>query len=96
MDTDEYDVLLIVAGLAHCNRFGFAMKPTAWSKFLGGGGDANITISHGCGGGDCGGIGNSDGDGGGGNAAAAMAEAEKGTAAFCRGDDSDEQRRRQQ
>ncbi len=30
------------------------------------GGDENITIKHGCGGGDCGGSGNSDGDGGGG------------------------------
>jgi len=29
-------VLLVVAGLAHYTRFGFAMKPTAWSKFLGG------------------------------------------------------------
>jgi hypothetical protein len=40
------------------------MKPTAWSKFLGGGDDKNITTNHGCGGGDCGGCGNSDGDGG--------------------------------
>jgi len=32
LDTDEYDALLIVAGLAHYNRFGFAMKPMAWSK----------------------------------------------------------------
>jgi len=44
-------------------------KPTAWSKFLGGGDDENITINHACGGGDCGGIvnsdGSSDGDGGG-------------------------------
>jgi len=30
------------------------------SKFFGGGGDENITINHGCGGGDCGGSGNSD------------------------------------
>ena len=29
-------MLLVVAGLAHYTRFGFAMKPTAWSKFLGG------------------------------------------------------------
>jgi hypothetical protein len=46
------------------------------------GGDKNITINHGCGGGDCGGScnsdGNSDGDGGGGGG---------------RGDDSDERRR---
>ena len=54
--------LLVVAGLAHYTRFGFAMKPTAWSKFLGGGGDENITINHGCGGGDCGVSGNSDGN----------------------------------
>jgi len=53
------------AGLAHYTRFGFAMKPTAWRKFLGGGGDENITINHGCGGGNCGGSGNSDGGGGG-------------------------------
>ena len=43
-------------------RFGFAVKPTAWSKFLGGGGDKNITINHGCGGGNCGGSSNSDGN----------------------------------
>ena len=55
-------MLLVVAGLAHYTRFGFAMKPTAWSKCLGGGGDKNITINHGCGGGDCGGSGNSDGN----------------------------------
>ena len=61
----------VVAGLAHYTRFGFAMKPTAWSKFSGGGGDENITINHGFGGGDCGGSGNidgnRDGDGGGGS-----------------------------
>ena len=27
-------MLLVVAGMAHYTRFGFAMKPTAWSKFL--------------------------------------------------------------
>ncbi len=36
LDPEEYESLLIVAGLAHYTRFGFAMKPTAWSKFLGG------------------------------------------------------------
>ena len=45
------------------------MKPTA--KFLGGGGEKNIIINHGCSGGDCGGSGNSNGssngDGGGGS-----------------------------
>ena len=30
LDTDKYEMLLIVAGLAHYNRFGFAMKPAAW------------------------------------------------------------------
>jgi len=65
LDPDEYEALLIVAGLASYTRFGFQIKAGAWSKFLGGGGDA-ITINHGCGGGDCGGSGNSDGDGGGG------------------------------
>jgi hypothetical protein len=70
LEPNDYEVLLVVAGLAHYTRFGVAMKPKAWSKFLGGGDDENITINHGCGGGDCGGSGNSDGnsdgDGGGG------------------------------
>ena len=70
LEPNDHEVLLVVAGLAHYTRFGFALKPTAWSKFLGGGGDENITINHGCSGGDCGGSGNrngnSHGDGGGG------------------------------
>jgi hypothetical protein len=37
LDPNDYEVLLIVAGLAHYTRFSFAMKPTAWWKFLGGG-----------------------------------------------------------
>jgi hypothetical protein len=67
LEPNDYKVLLFVAGLTHYTRFGFALKPTAWSKFLVGGGDENITINHGCGGGNCGGSGNSDGnsDGGG-------------------------------
>ncbi len=32
----DYEVLLVVASLVHYTRFGFALKPTAWSKFLGG------------------------------------------------------------
>jgi len=60
LEPNDYEVLLVVAGLAHYTRFSFAMKPAAWSKFLGGGGDKNITINHGCGGGDCGGSGNND------------------------------------
>ena len=48
LEPNDYEVLLVVAGLAHYTRFGFAMMPTAWSKFLGGGGDKNITINHGC------------------------------------------------
>jgi hypothetical protein len=64
LEPNNYEVLLVVAGLAHYTRFGFAMKPTAWRKFLGGGGDKNMTINHGCGGSNCGGSGNSDGDGG--------------------------------
>jgi hypothetical protein len=32
LDPDEYEALLTVAGLAHYTRFGFAMKPAAWSK----------------------------------------------------------------
>ena len=78
LEPNDYEVLLVVAGLAHYTRFGFAPKPTARSKFLGGGGDDNITINHGCGGGDCGGSGNSDGN----SAAAAAAAAEKATAAM--------------
>jgi len=62
LEPNDYKVLLVVTGLAQYTRFGFAMKPTAWNKFLGGGGDENITINHGCGGGDCGGSGNSDGN----------------------------------
>ncbi len=53
--------------MSHYTRFGFAMKPTVWRKFLEGGGDENITINQGCGGSDCGGSGNSDGNGGGGD-----------------------------
>jgi len=51
LEPNDYEVLLIVADLAHYTRFGFAMKPMAWSKFLGGGGGKNITINHSCGGG---------------------------------------------
>ena len=36
LEPNDYEVLLVVAGLAYYTRFGFAMKPTAWSKFLGG------------------------------------------------------------
>ena len=36
LDPNNYEVLLIFAGLAHYSQFGFAMKPTAWRKFLGG------------------------------------------------------------
>jgi len=67
LEPNDYEVLLVVAGLAYNTRFGFAMKPTAWRKFLGGGGDEKITINHGCGGGNCGGSGNSDGNGGSGD-----------------------------
>ena len=45
------------------------MPPTTGAIEIEQGGDKNITINHGCGGGDCGGSGNSDGncdgDGGG-------------------------------
>jgi len=34
LEPNDYEVLLVVAGLAHHTRFAFAMKPTAWSKFL--------------------------------------------------------------
>ncbi len=36
LDPNNDKVLLVVAGLAYYTRFGFAMKPTAWRKFLGG------------------------------------------------------------
>jgi hypothetical protein len=36
LDPDEYEVLLIVAGLASYTRFGFQIKAGAWRKFLGG------------------------------------------------------------
>jgi hypothetical protein len=32
LEPNDYEVLLVVAGLAHYTRFGFAMKPTARSK----------------------------------------------------------------
>jgi hypothetical protein len=36
LEPEEYEALLIVAGLASCARFGFQVKPTDWKKFLGG------------------------------------------------------------
>ncbi len=36
METNDYKVLLVVASLGHYTLFGFAMKLTAWRKFLGG------------------------------------------------------------
>ena len=36
LDPNDYKVLLVVAGPAHYTQFGFAMKPTAWRKFVGG------------------------------------------------------------
>jgi len=79
-------------------RFGFQIKAGAWSKFLGGGGDANIKINHGCGGGDCGGSGNSDGnsDGGGGGGGGSGGDGSNGGGRESdgsvggKGDDSDE------
>jgi len=35
LKSNDYEMLLVVASLVHNTRFGFAMKPTAWSKFLG-------------------------------------------------------------
>ena len=34
LDPNNYEVLLVVASLTHYTGFGFAMKPTAWRKFL--------------------------------------------------------------
>ena len=36
LEPNDYEVLLVVAGLASYTRFGFKIKPTAWRKFLGG------------------------------------------------------------
>jgi hypothetical protein len=36
LDPEEYEALLIVAGLASYTRFGFQIKADAWRKFLGG------------------------------------------------------------
>ena len=36
LDPNEYEALLIVAGLASYMRFGFQIKANAWRKFLGG------------------------------------------------------------
>ena len=101
LEPNDYEVLLVVVGLAHYTRFGFAMKPTDWSKFLGGGGDENITIHHGCGGGDCGGSGSSDGNsdgdgigGGGGDGGDGGGRESDGGVGGGRGDDSYERRRR--
>ncbi len=109
MELNDYEVLIVVTSLAHYTRFGFAMKPMAWSKFLRGGGDENITINHVCGGGDCGGSGNSDcnsdGNGGGGNGGGSGGggcdggdggggSGGDGDVGSDRGNDSDERRRR--
>jgi len=32
LEPNDYKALLTIAGLGHYTRFGFAMKPTAWSK----------------------------------------------------------------
>ncbi len=107
LEPNNYEVLLVVAGLVHYTRFGFALRPMAWSEFLGSGGDENITINHGCGGGDCGGSGNSngnsDGDGSGGGSGDGSNDSDggdgggresDGVVGGGRGDDSYEQRRR--
>jgi len=36
LDPEEYEVLLIITGLASYTRFGFEIKADAWRKFLGG------------------------------------------------------------
>jgi hypothetical protein len=36
LEPNNYEVLLVVAGLASYTKLGFAIKPTAWRKFLGG------------------------------------------------------------
>jgi hypothetical protein len=37
LEPNNFEVLLVVAGLVHYTRFGFALKLTTWSKFFGGG-----------------------------------------------------------
>jgi hypothetical protein len=34
LEPNDFEVLLVMAGLASYTRFGFAVKPAAWSKFL--------------------------------------------------------------
>ena len=34
MNLDEYEMLLIIAGLASYGRYGFKLKPDAWSEFI--------------------------------------------------------------
>jgi hypothetical protein len=36
LESNDYEVLLVIAGLTSYTRLGFAIKPTAWRKFLGG------------------------------------------------------------
>jgi len=36
LEPNDYEVLLVFAGLASYTRFGFKIKPTAWRKFLSG------------------------------------------------------------
>ena len=36
LELNNYEVLLVVAGLALYTRLGFVIRPTAWRKFLGG------------------------------------------------------------
>jgi hypothetical protein len=36
LEPNNYKVLLLVAGLASYTQLSFAIKPTAWRKFLGG------------------------------------------------------------
>jgi hypothetical protein len=36
LEPNNYKVLLVVAGLASYTKLGFAIKPMAWRKFLGG------------------------------------------------------------
>jgi hypothetical protein len=35
LEPNNYEVLLVAAGLASYTLFGFAIKPTAWRKFFG-------------------------------------------------------------
>ena len=93
LEPNDYEVLIVVAGLAHYTRFGFAMMSTAWRKFSGGGGDEKKQSTTAAVAAIVGAAATAMATAAVAMAVAAMAEAEKATVAFCTGDDSNERRR---